>query len=105
MPAGTDLNRDQIGLIERLFAQGAEPPAIAAAAGCGASTVKRVLAGRHSLQLRGRRDAVSGVRSYRVRPVRCPGCGGLVHELPCRLCLTVNWPVEKAEGKAEACKN
>lgn len=85
------IDRDKIGRIERLFAEGAELPAIAAATGCAASTVRRVLNGRHPSQQRGRPDRDSGVRSRRVSPRRCPTCRGRIIELPCRLCLTLSW--------------
>lgn len=86
------IDRDKIGLIERLFAQGAELPAIAAATGCAASSVRKVLNGRHPSQLRGQPDRDCGVRSRPVPEQRCAGCGGRVVELPCRLCLTLAWP-------------
>lgn len=85
------IDREKIGQIERLFTQGTEEAAIALAARCSARTVRRVLSGKHPSQLRGRPDRECGVRSRRVRPTRCRGCGGLVHELPCRLCLTLSW--------------
>ena len=99
------IDREKIERIERLFAAGAELPAIAAATGCAASSVRRVLAGRHSLQLRARPDPICGVRSYRVRPTRCRGCGGLVHELPCRLCITLSWPEESPKSKVQSPKS
>ena len=77
--------------IETLYALGANYEAIAAAAGCAPSSVRKVLAGRHNSQLGGRPDRDSGVRSRRVSPRRCRGCGGRIVELPCRLCLTLSW--------------
>lgn len=93
----TTIDGDKIGLIERLFAQGAELPAIAAATGCAASSVRKVLAGRHGSQLRGRPDRDCGVRSRPLPAERCPDCGGRIVESPCRLCLTLAWPIDERD--------
>ncbi len=73
-----------IELIERLFAEGHDTLAIAKASGCSPRTVATVLSNKHVSQRRGRADPEVPLK--RTRPVRCPGCGGIVVKLPCLAC-------------------
>jgi hypothetical protein len=85
-----------IALIERLCHQGESNRSIARQAHCAESTVRKVLAGTHRLQAdrfvptAKRNRAVDpdwGVKFSPVKRQKCPNCGGLITEKPCRLCL------------------
>lgn len=84
------LRVDQVETITKLFAEGTEIPAIAAAAGCHPNTVRTVIDGKHPRQAQVPSPKSKVRRRPRPvelsRPQRCDGCGGSITRLPCVLC-------------------
>jgi hypothetical protein len=70
------LSIDVVCRAEKLLEAGWGPYRVARTLELGITTVYRIKAGAHFLQL----------AMDELVAVRCQGCGGLVLELPCRLC-------------------